>query len=339
MRIKWEWSLDLEAHRIVDIARYVGNGFFALHGFLPLPSPSNSKYLHDGVYLPNLDFAHMPSFWAQAAKFPDLAQSHTSSPILIDQIRSMLIPLNLSPLKLSKIENIAPVLINQVDEFLKQFVRSATIPANICIHPTYFGTVGSFFYEKETDTIVIFLRKDQGIKTLIECYLTQILRPSAVKDLNGDWAETEFLVDWIINSSSLSNILPEDKTWTGTIQSTRNNNTSSLTQDSINFLKKLGVTTSDKPKFSVKNSEIYYHDTLLSHLTSREISLLTAMIKISPFPLSYDAIGNILFSSEEKFSLAAISKTIERLRSKFDSLGISRHHITTASTLGYYLKN
>ena len=112
-----------------------------------------------------------------------------------------------------------------------------------------------------------------------------------------------------------------------------------LTEESNQFLQKIGVINHTSTHFSLKEGIVYFGSTPLTSLTTREHSILTELINRTPKPLSIDEIADLIFPKEEKFSLTAIGKTIERLRKKLSELGISSSYLATASGVGYYLKN
>jgi DNA-binding response OmpR family regulator len=157
--------------------------------------------------------------------------------------------------------------------------------------------------------------------------------------LGASWSETEFLVDWLIQTSSLSKILEVDTQWQGTLAHTRATPAPHVQQLSQEFLAHIGVIAKYTKSFTISAGNIYFEDQPLTTLTSREVALLTLLITKSPNPVTDDEIGDILFIDDETYSLATIAKTIERLRTKLDEMGISRQYLATASGVGYYLKN
>lgn len=63
------------------------------------------------------------------------------------------------------------------------------------------------------------------------------------------------------------------------------------------------------------------------------------LIKNSNNVVSFDQISDIIFVNEEKFSLFALAKFIQRLREKLEMNGISGSFIQTLRGKGYLLKN
>ncbi|PIS17884.1 hypothetical protein COT54_02285 [Candidatus Collierbacteria bacterium CG09_land_8_20_14_0_10_46_12] len=340
MKIIWDWSLDSETDRLLDVANGIGNGFFALQGFCPLPWPSTSKHsIASSVYLPSLNYISIPNFWSSVAKLDSRQYPLVTSKSLFNSTKSLLSSISLLPPNYGELERLTSTTVPQVINFIKKFISNITLPSELLIRPTHFGTGGSFSLIDDSGKITIYLRIDKGIKTIVECLLTSLLRGNAMQELAASWSETEFLTDWLITSSALSTILPADPTWESTLSTTRRSVSTALQAQSAHFLAQISAPTPTSQTFLAKSGQIYFGDCPLSSLTSREVALMTRLVAKSPAPLTLDEIGDLIFNQEDKFSLAAISKTIERLRTKLESSGISRHYLATASGVGYYLKN
>jgi hypothetical protein len=226
----------------------------------------------------------------------------------------------------------------QISSFLHSLVPDAILPTVLTIHPTYFGAGGSFSLLDDSRLMTIFLRVDQGIRGLAECFLTSILRPPSYRDLRADWGQTEFLVDWLISTTSLTELLPPDPSWSGTIAATQGPVSPTIKKLSADFLRQIGAPTPNHQTFTLNDHQILFNKQVIPGLSARETTLLTKLIEKSPSPVTYDEIGCILFNCDEKFSLAAISKAIECLRRKLSERGISPSYLATASGVGYYLK-
>jgi hypothetical protein len=340
MKITWNWSIDSEAERVLDTAGSIGNGFFALQGFCPLPwGETRATPTPSAVYLPKLAFHTIPHFWSQVAKLDNRHYPLISSRPLTNGIKKLLQATDLEAPSYNDLEHITKQTLPKVLSFVKNFIPKSKLPTEIIIHPTNFGTGGSFSRMDEKGQITIYLRFDKGIKTIVECVLTSMLRQKAIDELSASWSETEFLTDWLIRSSALTLVLPPDPSWEGTLNQTRQQICAKIQTDSINFLKMIGAPTPSSQTFKLKNNQVYFESSPVTGLTLRESTLISKLIDKAPAPITLDEVGSILFTNDEKFSLAAISKTVERLRTKFATLGISPHYLATASGVGYYLKN
>ncbi len=339
MKIVWEWSLESEAKRLVEMTHKISNGFYHLHHFLPVPysihhgSSHNPSHL---VYLPNLPYSQIPRYWEQLSKLND--QDYDNEDLL--KLANLLLPelMSLAPKPLNPVDliNQSNITLPKIASWLKHAFPNLPLPSNLIIHPTHFGTLGSFSLPKDK-TITLYLRTDQDLYTLVELFLSAILRPHAGNTLYSDWEKTEYLVDYLMLESSLKNLLPKNSSWSPT--TTPPNYNQALIDESRSFISKLGIPNPASNHFKVKDNSVYFGNLNLSTLTSREILIMKKLIESSPIPVTNDQIADLIFSNDSKFSLTAIGKTIERLRKKLNILGISSSYIATASGIGYYLKS
>lgn len=338
MKITWDWSLAHESDRLLEMSLKVSNGFYHLHHFLVLPfapkhpRPDSSHH----VYLPDLPYSSIPRYWESVSKVGDiypLKQLANISNLLETHLES----LSLAPLHNPTLISDTKLDLPKVVDWLHSTFPSLPLPDDILIHPSYFGTLGSFDWNQKTNQVVLYLRSDQTLYTLVELVLSAILRPHAGETLYSDWEKTEYLVDYLLLESSLRDLLPSSGSWQPT--TIPPHYPQALVQESNQFLQKMGVINHTSTHFSLKDGGVYFGATPLTTLTAREHSILTQLISRAPNPLTIDEIADLIFTKEEKFSLAAIGKTIERLRKKLSDLGISSSYLATASGVGYYLKN
>ena len=338
MKIVWDWSLNNEAERILEMSLKISNGFYHLHHFLPLPFDlkNTRKDTSHHVYLPDLPYTKIPRYWESTsqvgATYP-LKQLGSIS----DQLAQHLTLRKLPSLDSHIVQPDAEIYLPQVINWLQHTFPRLPLPETILIHPSYFGTGGSFFFNQESKTVILYLRNDQGLYPLVEILLTALLRPHAGKTLYTDWEKTEYLVDYLLLESNLKDLLPSPSSWTPT--TIPPHYSQSLLKESAEFVKKIGLSNHIECQFSLQGETICFNKVPLGDFTPSQHALLSALITRSPAPLTIDEIADLIFTKDEKFSLSAIGKTIERLRKKLTTLGISSSYIATASGVGYYLKN
>lgn len=335
MKTTWDWSLASEAERVIDTAQSISNGFFHLHHFYPLPWQPNNSYLHQGVYLPAIAYKTLPEFWHKSLSYdnknmrfpPLLTNLHQA---IIDQLTLI----HLSSPDFSTLQTEWDQIAPRFFSLVKTLAPYTPVIKSLTIHPTYFGTASSFNWG---DQIVVYLRIDQPITTLAECILTALTRPYLSKTRSASWEESEFLVDYLLQETELAKLFSTPHH--GTLAHLRANIPTRIIKESTQFLSQIGAPNSTENSFTLKNSVPHFGDTPLTCLTSRESLVMNKLIDNSPTPVTYDELSDILFPNPDKFSLAALTKSIERLRAKLNDMGISRHYISTASGVGYYLKS
>ncbi|MFH1244459.1 MAG: helix-turn-helix domain-containing protein [bacterium] len=339
MKTIWDWSIQSEAERVIDTARPIANGFFHLHHFYPLPWTPKTDYLHQGVYLPTLSHLTLPDFWHRVLSYDD--KNMSLPPQLADlhhAITQQLSTLQLTPPDYSALQAQWITLAPRFFRLLHSVAPYTPQLRQLTIHPTYFGTMGSFNWSDSNPTdIIVYLRVDQPATTLAECILTALTRPYLSQVRHSTWEESEFLVDYLLQETALAKLFPTPHY--GTLAHLCRNLPAKIIQESTQFLRQIGAPNSVKQTFSLKSNIPHFGSCPLPHLTNRESLVMTKLIEKSPTPVTYDELADLLYPDPDKFSLAALTKCVERLRDKLESMGISRHYLATASGVGYYLKN
>ena len=339
MKTTWDWSLESEANRIMHEAHQVQSGFFRLHHFYPLPLSPESRYIPQGVYFPRINYSQIPHFWERIRGFN--TQSLITDPKLKDlqlQIIQQLEPLQLKPPDHSKVQQAWEKVAPRFFRLLSTFVPFAPQINQLQIHLSYFGTFGSFSLAQGDPTdLTVQLRLDKDVDLLAECILTGLTRPYLYTKRKASWEQSEFLVDYLLQHSQMAHLFPSPHV--GTTEALNAGVSSQVISATEQFLADIGAPGFGNQSFTEKNGKIVFDASPLTNLTSREEMALAALIKCSPYPLTTDQLADLLFPNPEKFSLAAMTKFIERLRAKLEDAGISRHYLATSSGVGYYLKN
>ena len=129
-----------------------------------------------------------------------------------------------------------------------------------------------------------------------------------------------------------------NKNYIPTLKGIRIKEQARLIQESEEFYKKLGIPSFEKP-FGYNGLIPELFGKPIENLTNTEKKVLLNLTKNSNTVTQVDDLGNIIFDTEENFSLYAIAKTIQRLRDKLEENGISGSYIQTLRGKGYVLKN
>ena len=138
------------------------------------------------------------------------------------------------------------------------------------------------------------------IQTIVEAILSSITRPESYKDLNATWNESEFLVDWLITKSKISDLLSKyslDSNYLPTLKATRSKQNASILKRSDDFYKKLGLPT-DNNIFGLngKTPEVYKRP--VENLTTTERNILRLLIENSDRVVTFDEIGDNMFVND-----------------------------------------
>lgn len=332
MLTTWEYSAKTEAERLIHVAHNIANGFFKTNNFIVLlynPNSTNANV----VTFPDLPYNNIPRFW-KTVKILDVNNlPMIIDPKLIDQVGGLITQYKLVEPKFEKTKLLWEKVETEIlNEIYKVIPSKKDLIKKIIIYPTVFGTNCSFNWKNDFGEIIIYLREDQGIHAIVEAIITSLTREDIFNKLDGVWAESEIITDYLVTQTSIATVLQKyekAEAYLPTLKGIRGKEQVKLMQESVEFYKKLGISI-DKRDFKLND---------FNNLTETEKNLLSILIKNENQVVDVDKIGEGIFKNEDDFSLYAISKTVQRLRDKFEANGISGSYIQTLRGKGYLLKN
>lgn len=336
----WEYSIDTEVERVLHTAHQTYIGFYKNYNFIVLPK--NSKGFNSNVVvLPDLNFKVVPKFWKRVSKMDLNGTPMYIDPSLRNDFKSLLIKTKLTKPNFEKVQETwskaEKDVINAIYEVLP--VKKNSIK-KIIIYPTKSGTVCSFDWTKKGE-FIIYLRDDQGIYKIAEALLTSLTREDVYNKLDGLWHESEIIADFLVTQTKITKVLEkyekEDK-YSTTISGIRVKDVGNLTKLSNEYYNKLSIPNFVSP-FSLNGLTPEVNKKPILNLTQNEKQFMYLLIKNSNNIVAFDNISDIIFSSDDKFSLFALAKFIQRLREKLEKNGISGSFIQTIRGKGYLLKN
>lgn len=338
MKTEWNWSLETEAQRIVHIAYQIATGFYQQHTFLVL-SEQYQKRNKQIVIFPDIGCEMIPSFWKRV-----LTANITHWPVchdadLIKEIESKLQTGLKEPNLVRLKTNWKKIQEKVMEQF--EFITGKRNPVKkLFIYPSYYGTSVSFSSINKT-TIELFLRFDQDLVSLVEGVVSACLRDELIMDYNASWRERELLVDYLVHSSSLANLLRKYEPGSKVIATTaliQKKEYSRLSKMSREFLQHIGVPSHKKRNFASKVFSLYVGNNKLSNLSWKERRVLLLLNESRGNVVNVEEIVPTLFKDENHFSMYAIAKFISRLREKLEENGIPGNVIETVRKQGYVLK-
>lgn len=354
----WEWSLQIEAKRLIHAAHSIADGFFRVNNFFVEPWKPDGHFSKMTVPFPDLPYHKIPRFW-ERAKRADIKNFPLEFPgDLIDAVVKLMAPLSLAEPTMERVkrtwEKACGEILAEIEKIFPTMRLPRDVPSGtslamtetsrvsqIVIHPTNFGTTCSFSVADSFPAPVeMYLRIDQDIYAITEAILSAITRREVYQELDGVWSESELLVDWLVMKSSLSPILLKyqpKSTFIPTVKYTRMKQSAQLMKESQDFYRRLGVPMFQNI-FEIKDGQPTIAGRKMENVSARELEILAIMIKKNNTLVSIDELADLLFATDEEFSLMAIAKTIQRLRDKLEQNGVSGSFIQTLRGQGYVLK-
>lgn len=317
------WNEDTEAERIFYTSATAACGFFYEKNFIVLPHLTRGSA--SCVHLPHLDFTRIHDYWNIVKNTDDSA--YISVPETVRVAIKTLLPK-------SETQNIN-ILRNRednwkaVEKVFWKYVQNLRLNDSLHIkhlevRVTSYGTISSYLRPKnKKDILICYLRKDMSVAHLAEIILTALFRQIQRK-LKLPWETTEGMVDILLTHSPLAKYFHSYKP---TLYAT-NSTTEHMHIQSSSYLRLLGLSY-EKP-FSIIKNTVYYLKKPIEHiLTHSQIKIMKFLIQNENIVVEYDILGNILWKSEEDYSLWAITKQLQRLVANLKSYGVpeSMFHI------------
>lgn len=329
-------TLKTEANRILHASYQTARGFYWSKKFAVLPYLVKNNPAT--VYLPELEYSKISNYWETVTQL-----SQTNS----------IVHLDLSP-ELSKklmimlennYEDISPsvqLLQNQwkqyqdkiipylQQEFADQLKRITEIEVRV----TAYGTKASFdcVLPNKKAKFSCYIRQDMSVGNIVEA-LIQGMQYADPLVRNYSWESKEAIVDFILDRAKKQGIIPDfQPTLPGL------NSNQELLNKSQKYLEKLGINFEKKLK--IENQLIYLNGKIISaQLTSIQHIILTSLIKKQNQIVTFDELADIVWQDDEEFSIWAINKQLQRLRTKLQSLGMEGTVLQSIKGRGYSLQN
>jgi len=346
----WEWSIESEAKRLIHAAHSIANGFFRTNNFFLVQWKPGDIFSPITMPFPDLPYQTIPRFWDRVKRV-DIRSFPLNFPSeLVEATIGLLDKLNVREPEIDQVKGTWNQAKNEVMETIETIISGQTngkfrklpIVKRIIIHPTNFGTTCSFSVaDRFPAAVEVYLRIDQDIYSITEAILSAITRNEIYQDLDGLWSESELLVDWLLMKSSLSPILKKYQpitTFMPTVKYIRMKQSAKLMKQSEEFYRRLGVPILENV-FGLKDGQPTIAGRPMENISIREQKILRMMIEKNNTIVAIDELADLLFNNDEEFSLAAIAKTIQRLRDKLEQNGVSGSFIQTLRGQGYILKN
>lgn len=333
--VRFVSNLDKLASYLCYVAKQISCGYYQERRFFILPYRVAKN--PQTIFFPDLPYPK--TFWEKLVKFqphdyifhPDKEIKQIAKELLQDFLSTT--NSNFSEIE-KQWRKKEKAFLNAAREFIPTFKWQALRNITVLISP--FGTVGSFFFQKQEEGInlELTLRSDFGPAQIAETILTSFLHMDNTNAPLTEWIKNETIIDFLLTKTKLGQIFAFD--YHPTI-STFPELTSNLACESEQYLQKLGFPS--KPLLEISNYEIALNGQPQPGLfTPTEKRILTGLIQNKNRLLTYEDIGNLFWGEEaslEKFSLYSIAKIMEKIRKKIKDCGVYQELIYTVRGQGY----
>jgi hypothetical protein len=319
---------ELQANYLCFLASQIQEGVYQKHGFAVLPYPTNHP---QAVYFPDLPYT--ATLWKSLKRSPHQSVARLFPQRARSEIEKFVpkasqIPL---PSDWKKRERLFFNVLKEMRLFQEELAKIALITVLL----TPYGTAGSFHYLlKKSGKVDLFIthRENNPIGFLAETLILSLLLIQNPRYAFEKWQEKQTIADFLFSQTKLVTLSPKQS-----LKQTNRLPTKYLLA-SQKYLQKLGF--GEKKKFTIKNDQIFYGEKRADRILSfQEKKVLTGLIAKNGEILTHDQLAQILWGkgAAEKFSLWAITKVVQKLRVKLQTLGVSSSLISTFYGKGYTL--
>lgn len=321
---------ESDVDRVLMTCHSLSHGFYTRKGFVILPQKYNSSGV---VILPPLPYHNIARFWNILQNASFIPQQLT--PVVPQKLRNELASyLSYSPASTLRIQKqwskIAAKFWNMIHDL---FPWSPITSLEIRISP--WGTIASWASLeplKKEQPLLIYIRSDASAAHIAEVILSALIEIDASK-LALSWEEREAIVDYLLTKTPFHKLFPN---YSPTILGIHTN-TDALKRTSAKYIESLGIHT--KKSFEKISGHIYCNNQRVDHFLSvSQMKLLSILIEHENSTTDYDDLARVLWDDDERFSLWAINKHMQRLSGKLKTL-IGVDLIEPVRGRGYILIN
>ena len=326
MKLNWVLEDKYSVKIYQEVTQKIENGFQQERRFYILPYLPE-KFRDRVVYFPYIE-----SYLNNIKKFNELINFEDIPSEVQKDISNAYQPYKLSyNQKFLSLTEQSKSVLKEFEVFCSKNDLNPNVTIQAC--PVFVGSLGH--YDMNDGTIFIHPRFDRNITEIFGLILTVLVHLKVIpaknkikwdKTYKEKWWEKQEITQKLFNSKEYREIFVNTK---DTIEVLEDNTAGGLAIESIEYLNKLNFPI--KP--FIKNAE------QVQTLTNQEKKILELLIANRGAIVDYNQIAEIMWeeNTEEKFSLYAISKIIERVRNKIQSSGIKPNLIHSQRGVGYVL--
>lgn len=319
----WNYSLQTEAERLAFTASQTGSLFYAKNGFWVLPYlvPKNGR----AVFLPKIADFSPKNVKPSTIALPDKA----TTAFFKDHLTLQAINFTGLQTAWQNTEKAFWAIFFTFFPLLKN--RLAILE----IRPTAYGTISSFTPTGEIKKkIILYIRQDGDLAQIASAIISACFYQELTAE-DYDWREKMATTGFLLAHTKLKEIFSDFKP---TLSWLNLKDQGQLARDSHHYLADLGLTSA--PLFQIKNTDIYLKNKkVTTKFSTQEQKILLLLVRQKNALCTWDDLARVLWEKEDetKFSFWAIAKTIQRLRDKIESLGVTSTIIQAKRKEGYLL--
>lgn len=344
--IKLDYSLDTEVRRLLFTSASIAHAHqnqdnpgkrYLNHNFYILPelpnNPPNSL-----IYLPHLPYHSIPNYWETLSTEPAIIP-FTSHKNLYPDLRKLLSPIYDSDSLAKSSENIQANISNKFSHFwqiLRDIYPTQTHKLkNITIHPTEFGSIASYSkLTPQNQNLTIYLRTDSNFSHLAEVVLLALIKHD-LDECGWQWPQLQSYAAHLLTTSSLATTLSDN--YHGLYPSLNNKQLGLYRQKTNTYLHQLKLDTLTTLPLKLVNNALQINGEPTTLFGPKESLLLSLLLTHQGTTVTYESIYHTVWPNNYEIEPWRITKLVERIRNKLETINIHPTHIQSIRGKGYTL--
>jgi hypothetical protein len=342
-RSRWVSDLRSETLRVLYTCASIAQEVYLDNQFVVLPALPRSMQSMS-VILPKLTAFQSPLFWKRVRAFVKRTIPVQADDQLIQMVEPELASILAAedqPIEWAKLQRnwraIAPAFYQALDMVIPGAREKISL---VTIIPTRYGTRSSFSaHGTFPANIAMYLRQDATVRNIAEGIVSALTRADVLEHFKVRWDQAKVLVDWILERSSVALVLRglvkvDDKA------GMRKQQIEHIFKKSKNYCKEAWIPfQQDKEggSFEVLDNSAILVGGRQYALSYQEYALLQSFLSQRGQTVSYDILADAVFPSGS-FSLFALAKAVQRLRTTMRTAGLDPGLIQSVRGVGYVLR-
>lgn len=330
IKISFIQTQETELKSLLSYTDRVQNRFYLTSQYYVLPYvvPGHKRAIH----FPELKIYESKDFWKLCPyydfeymkRFPQKYQR------LLKQFSSSYIPFKFNKIE-KEFRSVFPTFYKSLSDISPNIFQDIK---EVIIMPTRFGSVCSEYssQNKNKNIIKLFAREDATIVEIFYMILMERLNKTR-HYTEYSWNERMAICEYMMLNTKLNKLFPK---FQPTIPDLQNPIELKMWKESITYQAKLGINVGEA---IIKNKNDIYINGKIAIFTPIEKRVLINLVDNKKKIVPFDQIANAMWGEDanEKYSLYAISKCIERIRLKMIDHNIAPQIIQTYRSQGYRL--
>lgn len=215
VRSNFIYSKEMEALRVIETLYQMKNGFYNANGFYVLPYRGTTKKNSSIVYLPDTKFLKIPHLWDKLKKIEYWHLPIKASSDFCTEVQELIEEKYPGEIKKTKLEdNWESLKSSFFPNLLNVLSIDNTKDISVQIFVSRFGPRVSFNFVQNSVSnsnyeIKLYIRQDAGVQDLLYGIISSLTREEVLGAMSADWEAAQFLSDWLLHKSYLSEGIEE----------------------------------------------------------------------------------------------------------------------------------